>query len=307
MESSILKKPLISIITPTYNRATSLPRALESIFDQTFKNWEIIIIDDGSTDTTQEILKKFQEQNKNVICIKHDKNKGVTAARNTGLHEAKGDYIAFLDSDDVWLPQKLEKQLEVFNRSPDIGLVYTGALFINEKGGEQRIKNATVEGYIYEQEIAFNPIGSPSRVMVKREVFEKVGMFDENFSVLEDWEMWIRITKTYPVRSINEPLIHYFESADSMSINTEKLISGYKNLWNKIDLVSLSASIQAEHYLRLGHRLCYYGATQEGRSYIWKAVKIQPTRFKIIFIWMLSALPENIYRWTTFQLMKNAK
>ena len=120
------EKPTVSVIIPTYNRAKLLPRAIKSVLNQTFKDFEVIIVDDGSTDNTEEVINEFQKHNKRIKYIRHEKNKGAAAARNTGIKIAQGEYIAFQDSDDEWLPNKLEKQMEIFESAPaEIGVVYT--------------------------------------------------------------------------------------------------------------------------------------------------------------------------------------
>jgi glycosyltransferase involved in cell wall biosynthesis len=304
MEHSSIQKPLVTIIIPTFNRAYILPRAIESILNQTMKDWELLIIDDGSTDNTEKLIVTFQEKSKNIIYIKQPFNKGVTAARNVALSRARGIYIAFLDSDDVWMPEKLQKQTAILDSKPEVGLVYTGAIFVNDRTGEKRIKHTTVEGDIHAQEIIDNPIGSPSRVILRKEVFSTVGLFDEQFSNLEDWEMWIRITRKYSVAAINKPLINYTESDDSMSINPQKLIEGYKKLWDKYPVETSTPVVRSAHYLRLGHRLCYYGSSKEGRFYIKKALQIKPS-IKNMGMYIVSLLPLKIYQLVTFYAMKS--
>jgi glycosyltransferase involved in cell wall biosynthesis len=118
-------KPTVSVIIPTYNRAHLIGRAIQSVLKQTYQDFEVIVVDDGSIDNTEEVVKKIQENR--VYYYKHDKNKGGSAARNTGISLAKGEYIAFQDSDDEWLPEKLEKQIGVFNnQTKNVGVVYTG-------------------------------------------------------------------------------------------------------------------------------------------------------------------------------------
>lgn len=117
------KVPTVSIIIPTYNRAHLIERAIESVLHQTYQDFELIIIDDGSTDNTDDIINKFQKKDDRIIYLKHDRNKGGSAARNTGIKASRGEYIAFLDSDDEWLPEKLEKQMDFFE-SNNYGFIY---------------------------------------------------------------------------------------------------------------------------------------------------------------------------------------
>jgi len=110
-----MKNPTVSVIIPTYNRAHLVGRSIQSVINQTYQDFEIIVVDDGSTDNTEDIIKEFQKKDKRIKHIKHNKNKGGSAARNTGIRAARGEYIAFLDSDDEWMPTKLEKQTSYFN------------------------------------------------------------------------------------------------------------------------------------------------------------------------------------------------
>jgi glycosyltransferase involved in cell wall biosynthesis len=128
-----MKNPTVSVIIPTYNRENLIGRAIYSVLKQTYQDFEIIVIDDDSTDNTREVIKEFQRKDKRIKYIKHGKNKGGSAARNTGIREAKGKYIAFQDSDDEWLSGKLEKQIKMFKKAPlEIGVIYTGFWRIEE-------------------------------------------------------------------------------------------------------------------------------------------------------------------------------
>jgi len=127
------KNPTVSVIISTYNRAHLIGRAIQSVLNQTYQDFEVIVVDDGSTDNTEEIVKSFNDPR--IRYIRHEKNKGAAAARNTGIKAARGKYIAFQDSDDEWLPEKLEKQMKVFeNAPPEAGVVYTDMQRINEDG-----------------------------------------------------------------------------------------------------------------------------------------------------------------------------
>ncbi|GAH83893.1 unnamed protein product, partial [marine sediment metagenome] len=122
----------VSVIIPTYNRADMVGRAIQSVINQTYQDFEIIIIDDASTDNTREVAREFQEREKRIKYFKHEINKGGGAARNTGIKNSKGEYIAFLDSDDEWYPEKLEKQIEIFNKNDEnLGVVYSGVFYID--------------------------------------------------------------------------------------------------------------------------------------------------------------------------------
>lgn len=192
----------VTAIVPTYNRSSYLREALDSILAQTVLPQEIIVVDDGSTDDTAEILKSFP----NTRYI-YQKNQGPSSARNTGILEANGTWIAFLDSDDLWLPTKIQRQLEEAQKNPDLLVSYTDELWIrNEKRVNQGKRHAKHDGWIFECCLPLCII-SPSSVMIHRTVFEKVGLFDKSLPACEDYDLWLRISLHYPIRFIPEPHI----------------------------------------------------------------------------------------------------
>lgn len=193
----------VSVIVPTYNRCVLLKRALESIFAQTFSDYEVIVIDDGSTDDTAEMMRK----NFPNVIYSQQQNKGVSSARNNGLLEAKGEWIAFLDSDDEWLPQKLEKQLELIESNPEYKICHTEELWIrNGVRVNQMKKHKKSAGWIFNRCLPLCAI-SPSSVLIHCSVFNDVGDFDITLPACEDYDLWLRITAKYPVLYVEEPQI----------------------------------------------------------------------------------------------------
>lgn len=206
------KKPTVSVIIPTYNRAHLLPRAIKSVLNQTFQDFEVIVVDDGSMDNTEEVVKKFQKQDKRVRYIKHEGNKGGSAARNSGIKNAKGKYIAFLDSDDEWLPTKLEKQIELFRkRCNSVGAVYCLQYIMDDSIGRiklDKIYDSARRGNVYRQALSgfYGGVGSP-RTMLLGECFQKSGMFDESLPSFQDVDLGIRVAEHYNFELIDEPLV----------------------------------------------------------------------------------------------------
>jgi len=193
----------ITVIIPTHNRKVVLGRAIQSVLRQTLPPDEILVIDDGSTDHTAEFVSETFPQ---VILIKQP-NKGVSAARNRGIRIAKHDWLAFLDSDDEWLPQKLEKQVAVLQTQPDFKICHTNEIWIRSgKRVNPKKRHQKFGGYIYEKCLPLCVI-SPSSVMIHRSVFEDIGVFDENLPACEDYDFWLRACIKYPVLYIEEPLI----------------------------------------------------------------------------------------------------
>lgn len=217
MENSYDKKalPKVSVIVPTYNYADFLPEALRSVLAQTFTDYEVIIVDDGSTDSTSQVIKPFLADTR--VRYIYQRNKGQSAARNTGIRHATGEFVAFLDADDIWLPEKLEKQVPLFDLNGTIALVYCKGEYIDLTGRplpdlEWPLNaDATYKDYLYA-----NWIGTPSAVIVKKRIFDTVGFFDENLKGLEDMDMWLRILRHHKSTYADEVLVKMRRHIKSM-------------------------------------------------------------------------------------------
>jgi glycosyltransferase involved in cell wall biosynthesis len=214
-----MNKPTVSVIIPSYNRCQSLPRALDSVLAQTRPAEEIIVVDDGSDDGTAAMLARDYPE---LTCLIQD-NRGVSAARNAGIRAARGDWIALLDSDDEWLPQKLERQLQALQhaRRPDSAaplLVHCDEIWIrNGRRVNPMDKHAKAGGWIFERCLPLCAI-SPSAVLMARELLTDVGEFDEDLPACEDYDLWLRICSRYPVLYVDEPLLKkYGGHSDQLS------------------------------------------------------------------------------------------
>jgi glycosyltransferase involved in cell wall biosynthesis len=197
---------MISIIIPTYNRMTYLFRAIESVLYQTYIDWELIIIDDGSTDKTKEHVLELIKINNKVRYVKTP-NRGVSAARNLGINISKGKFIAFLDSDDEWLPNKMQIQMDFLQSNPNLLLVHGEEIWIrNGKRVNQKNIHKKGGGDIFSQCLDLCAI-SPSTVLIKKELFKEVGFFREDFPVCEDYDLWLRIAAKCEVGFTPDPLI----------------------------------------------------------------------------------------------------
>ncbi len=195
--------PLVSVIIPTYNRGWTIKEAIDSVLEQDFSDYELIVVDDGSTDNTADILQSYG----NTIIVIHQSNKGVSAARNRGIGASAGRLIAFLDSDDIWLPQKLSRQVEFFNNHPDALINQTEEQWIrNGVRVNPKKRHHKFSGMIFERSLELCLV-SPSAVMLRRQLFETVGLFDESLPACEDYDLWLRVSCRYPVYLIDTPLI----------------------------------------------------------------------------------------------------
>ena len=193
----------ISVVIPSYNRKEFLKRSIDSVINQTIKPFEIIVVDDGSTDGTESIIKGHYD----FVKFIKQKNKGVSAARNVGIKVSIGEWICFLDSDDEWKKDKLEKQIIAVNSNPGYKFFHSNEIWI--KNGlriNQKKKHKKYGGDIFEKCLDMCRI-SPSSVMIDKTIFDEVGNFNEDLAVCEDYELWLRVCDKYRVFFIDEPLI----------------------------------------------------------------------------------------------------
>jgi glycosyltransferase involved in cell wall biosynthesis len=194
--------PKFSVIIPTFNRAQTLARAIESVLSQTYKNFELIIVDDGSTDSTQDILNNYPQ-----LKVIKQENHGVSHARNTGVKEARGKWICFLDSDDEWLENKLELQDEFSRDNPNLNCIHGEEIWIrNGVRVNQKKKHQKGGGsqFLASLKVCFI---SPSTVCLTKDVLEEFGGFREDFEVCEDYDLWVKLTSKYEIGFIETPLI----------------------------------------------------------------------------------------------------
>lgn len=202
-------KPLISVIIPTYNRAGLLSEAISSVARQTCPDWELIVVDDGSTDGTRSaVATTFAQIGRPDKChYFYQKNRGVSGARNYGVRQARGEYLTFLDSDDLWQPDKLEQQVKFLENNQSASAVYTNETWWRGRDRlNQKKRHRKYSGWIFPACLDLCLI-SASSILLKRAVFDKIGPFDETFPVCEDYEMWLRLTRDFPVYLIDQPLI----------------------------------------------------------------------------------------------------
>lgn len=224
MEKTIV--PYISVIIPTFNRIHSLPGALESVLAQTSPDFEVIIVDDGSTDETPLFCSTLHDNR--IIVKRFEKNLGGNYARNEGIRISRGELIAFCDDDDSWMPQKLEKQVAAISRHGS-DLCYCGKNIV-KMGKPQKKYSFYSPRYsdLHKSIMADNFIGSTSTVIIKKKVLEAIGAFDENLPALQDYDVYIRlISRGYSIFGVDEPLIDY------NVVNEERSISCNLDVFNK--------------------------------------------------------------------------
>ncbi|OGW82203.1 MAG: hypothetical protein A3G33_10785 [Omnitrophica bacterium RIFCSPLOWO2_12_FULL_44_17] len=309
---------LISVILPTYNREKLLREAIESVKKQTFADWELIVVDDGSTDATRDILKDYCAKDLRIKMLRGNHG-GAAAARNLGMRAASGKYIAFLDDDDLWLPEKLLLQYGVFEKYPDVGFVFTDGMIVNEDGRQERkllpyqhkafcewLTNCkTVEPFLYvgqlhEVLIAGNCIATPTLVL-KRETVETVGGFNANYEIGEDYDFWIRLSRHFSGALLKVELVTIRITASGLSgAEGER---DYR--WREAEIPILEAHLLAvshEQRKSLMNRIKQHGRLAGGyylkqrdrkrsRKLLMKSLQYQFYQPKILLYLFVSYLP----------------
>ena len=195
-------QPLVSVIIPTYNRAWCLFEAIDSVLAQTYTNYALIVVDDGSTDDTNKLLSHCKG-----ITVIQQTNQGVSAARNRGIAASKGELIAFLDSDDLWQPEKLDAQVAFFRQHNEAMICQTEEIWI--RNGRQifpKHRHKKTSGFFFERSLELCLV-SPSAVMMRRQLFDSVGLFDENLPACEDYDLWLRVNLRFPIFLIDKALV----------------------------------------------------------------------------------------------------
>jgi glycosyltransferase involved in cell wall biosynthesis len=229
---------LVSIISPCYNSSKFISHAIESVLEQTYKNWELIIVDDGSTDNSIEIIKKYEHMDKRIKLIEFGKNSGPALARNRAINEAKGRYIAFLDSDDIWLPQKLEKQI-AFMIENNIALTYS-SYYLIDKNGNNRGVFITKKSATYNELLKTCFIGNLTAIydadIIGKYFLENIGH--------GDYTLWLKILKKIAIsRGIIEPLAKYRLSDKSFSANKIKAACWQWKIYSDIEKLGFFSSL----------------------------------------------------------------
>lgn len=295
------KTPTVSVILPTYNRAQSLGRAISSVLNQTYHDFELIIVDDGSNDNTSEVVLSINDPR--IIYIKHLSNQGAGKARNSGIKASHGMLIAFQDSDDEWLPESLEKRANRFANSyandHRIGVVFSQ--FIRKKGFQYSTfpQIETASCYIdWSKKLLEENYISTQTVLIKRECFDDVGVFDESLPCLLDWDLCIRLAVNYKFAFIAEPLVVVHRSSDSISTSPLYLAKSYERIITKYhSLFDSEGMLLGKHYYRAGNSLILAGQLKPGRKYILKAIQYEPSRSRYWIAYVISLCGYKFYQY----------
>ena len=293
------EKPIVTAVLTTYKRPVEIVgRALKSVVEQTYEELEIILVNDfpEHEKLSKELIGLCRGFERNVVYLPMKKNSGANAARNYGAGVSKGAFIAFLDDDDEWSPEKIELQMQKMT-DDNIGIVYCNTWINSEKSHsiKPRFKNAKPEGNIYPVLFGKNVVGSTSFPLIRKKAFDEVGGFNETMPALQDMELWLRIAQSYTVKYIHKPLgTYYFYIGDRISSHSDRRIAGYNKIYDE-------HKEYLEHHKKAKAGFDILGVTlyinAGDRKYAWKllmeAIKLAPGNIKV----NLFTLIKWIIRW----------
>ena len=287
--------PVVSVVIPTYNRAELLPRTIDSVLDQTFEKFEVIVVDDDSMDDTADVVRQYNDDR--VHYIRHGQNRGGSAARNTGIEAATGEFVAFLDDDDVWRANKLDAQIERYERADEeVGVVYTGIENVDSERRTNAMKTPQKEGNVTKQLLLDNFIGTFSAVMIDAETIEATGLLDERFPSWQDWEYYLRLSGVAEFAAVTEPLT-VRDASDHEQISEDfgaKHEKAYPLLVEAFDPVAeeygwwFKRRMHALLRFRLGYAALSQGHYGAARRLLTRAILSDPFTIRMYVYWVLS-------------------
>lgn len=288
--------PRVSVLIPSYNHETYLPLALGDVFAQSFQDYEIVVVDDGSTDGSLKYLQSLGSR----IRLFSQQNRGTYATLNRCIEEARSPLLAILNSDDRWMADKLEKQAAVMDKNPSIGLVHTSGHFIDGDGNRLDSNPMgfpwprTDQSNAIELFVRYNRI-VPSSAMIRKVCFERLGGFDESLYGLGDWDMWLRLALEYDIAFIDEPLTHYRVHSANASYQNQKMlidecwirehtIHGREaDYWQRAPSRWGMRMALAHSYACLGTERAMLGRHREARQAYWQSLRRCPWRLKSLY------------------------
>lgn len=276
-----MANPKVSVIIPTYNRADLLPRTITSVLNQTFKNFELIVVDDGSTDNTKHVVKDFIKQDKRVHYMYQENSGAPAGPTNRGIRLSNGKYIAILQHDDEWLEKKLEKQVHFFDKSTNKKLGFIGChALVVYKDGSSKIQKLKKYQNLTQAFLCGNVIPYPSAVMMKKDSIHAVGLFDEKFKIADDWDMWLRMSLHYEFDFVDEVLFRYYIHGQNITQTASQLKHAKEIkflLLKHHGLYKKHPEILAKKLKMLGAFYIREGDTSHGRKYLYRAFVMHKT------------------------------
>jgi glycosyltransferase involved in cell wall biosynthesis len=269
--------PRVSVIIPTYRRPYLLGPAIQSVLNQTFQDFEIVIVDDNSGDDTEQVVSSFRDPR--IRYIAHRTNWRVGAARNTGVLNSSAPLVAFLDDDDEWFPDKLRRQVALLDSSARVtGVVYTSFVMVERASGRLiRTIRPVHRGHILHELCRRNCVGTASTVLLRRECFHEVGLFDETIEFGEEYDMWIRVARRYDFEFLPDPMVRYNMHLPRLSTSYQTMINGFERQISKHgSFFATSPKHFSRRFILLGSLYCYQGDSSRARAAFRRAVRIWP-------------------------------
>lgn len=286
----MLAQPVVSVVIPAYNRADTICAAVESVLSQSYANLELLVVDDGSSDSTMDQLADFDDVR--LRLLSNPKNMGVSAARNTGIRNARGVWVAFQDSDDEWMPRKLEKQMaRIASLGPDCVGAYCGMTIIgspstlrSEASSERYYPDETLgmrEGNILSALLQTSLI-STQTLVARRDILTQIGGFDEALPALVDWDCVLRLARFGPFAFVDEPLVRQYFSENSITRSREKRAFARERIVEKnMDLLGQAPEVLADHYRSIAGESRRLGDLSGAQSAIRRALRVRPFDFRL--------------------------
>lgn len=308
----LYQKGLVSVVIPTHNREDLLPRAINSVLKQTYKNLEVIIVSDGSTDGTSSVGKHYEESDNRVRFLEYFPGQGGNHARNTGILASKGDWVAFLDDDDEWHETKIEKQLELACHDENIGLVCTGINAIFDEDGTSSIYIPDTPYDASKSILLGNTIGSTTTVMMKHDLLDDCGMFDEELMAKQDFDLWIRACQLTKIGVVKEPCVDYHNLVSNNQVSwnykkyadaTEYLSKKYEKLFKEKLTEVEWANVCSNNMFSIARKAMKMNQGKIARKYIHKSLSYRK-RPIVILAWFGSFLPFSIINKIYIKLFK---
>ena len=292
-----MSTPRVSVITPTRNRAKLLPRAIASVRGQTFSEWEVIVVDDASTDRTGEVLRNAAVADARVRSVRLDRPAGGAVARNRAIGEARSELVAFLDDDDEWLPEKLERQVAALALAPpDAALVHSSFVELDEQG---RGRVAGAIDWAERDPADTLPRGNVlglSTVVARRALLDDVGGFDERLPRLQDWDLWIRVATRARFVHVPTPLARIHVTRGSISSDSDALRSACAIIAAKHERAgALDGARRADLFFALAHLLLRHGQVPDARELLRRSLRLRPWPPRRIVLASLALLDPRLY------------
>jgi glycosyltransferase involved in cell wall biosynthesis len=292
--------PFVSVIMPAYNRASFLARAINSVLCQTYPRLEVIVVDDGSTDMTAKLMADQYLNEPRVRCLRHPSNQGAQRARNTGIRAARGSFIAFLDSDDEWLPDKLEKQMRLFSKENErLGVVYAGYREMLADGGHIDHRPA-LRGGIYTAALK-KWVCDMNTIVAKKHILFQAGLLNEHIRAYQEWDLCINLARHGSFDYVAEPLAVYHTHATSTI--SKDLLLGALGFLDVVEshreeiLTTCGYYTLSRHYLNVGHLFMLADHADRARGYFVKALKTAPQNIAALGFIAISLTGSRNYQW----------